>query len=127
MKSSILVAVCVVLSYIGIGYFYNENVEESNTVMEEYKKQDRRNDSLITAYEHAFEDMNDEISLLIIEKEFFRGGSNKSLAIIQELTKPVVTAEVIDESLLWVKRYNDSSSLSPSSRQYSRVDSVRRR
>ena len=127
MKTKIiLVVLLVILSYIGIGYLVSDKLDEKDTIMEGYKRRDSVRDSTLAAKEAAMADMRDEINLLIIEKETHRIKYRGLITTIESLTRPVVTDEVIAESLSWVKHYNDSLS-SPASRQYSRLDSVRRR
>lgn len=110
----ILVAVTVVLSYIGIGYFMNESFEESDTIISGYKARQVVRDSTIAGYKRTLHAKREEVKLLIIEKEYYRVKVDGTLAVIESLTRPKVTSQVIEESLQWVKHYNDSLSYSPS-------------
>lgn len=107
--NAVLFALLGILVYIGVEYLTPVTVEE-DPVLAEYKKRDVKRDSLLYIKDKKAFELQDSVRLLIIERDNYKARLDGTLVVIERLTRPVVTDEVIDESLEWIKQYNESLS-----------------
>ena len=106
----ILVVVSILLSYIGIGYFVHNEMTETDSVIADYKVRQGVRDSIVSGYKELLVKQQREADSLIIGLKLSRDTTNILLTHIKQLTRPRVTTEVIEESLLWIEQYNSPSS-----------------
>ena len=111
MKTKLIIGVItVILSYIGIGYFVNDTLSTTSSILSQHQKDKARTDSIISAHTKTFIEQERMIDSLIIGLVTSREDTDGLLERVRLLTRPKVTSEVIEESLSWIEHYNDSLS-----------------
>lgn len=105
----VLIVGLVVIVFFG-GFFSGDTYQESKSkkIMEGFRQRQVERDSIITAYESAFEDMKAEADTLRSERDFYRAEVDGTLVVLKGLTQPQVKDETIEEALEWIEHYNDS-------------------
>jgi len=80
----------------------------SNDAIKTFKKEQALRDSIIEAQSQALLDMSDSTRIYSEQLDSLIGVADSSLKYIESLTSVDVSKEDIDESLLWIKKYNDT-------------------
>ena len=102
-----LSVLCILAGVFFIGYNHGiVDLEDVSAEMREAREAHAKADSVLTVHRVALVIMQAELDSLRNAESVAQDSTDKSIEEIDDLTKVVVTPEVINEAIAWIKEHN---------------------
>jgi hypothetical protein len=107
-----LSVLCILGGVFFLGYNHGTvDLESANTEMELAKKAHAKADSILDIHRVALVIMQAEMDSLVQQQAVSRDSTDQTIERVRNLTEVVVTPEVINEAITWIKEHQKDTVL----------------